>query len=523
MSSFTVVEELTNYKQDGNGPYKAPPFPGTRMGPNADVRDGGPPFPSTTKQNNRRTNVSIPYARRAGMPKEDLWQEHMINGQLAFTHGRLQSGQPWLVPGGTNAFTNVYGIDYVNAFMAQEGPQALPSVNKNVPPFAPRFMVHALPPAPESNVEEAELGIWLPEHVKYWTPDGIINVPDQLGGGDDVTNVTIQGPASVINEHKPVVHRLTGKMKQMVCSKEDVTLTCLYCGIQVTRHEEAGQVNKYSYKMILFSSGMLRRGEVPIDNTGLPANWKNNQKLVKVWQYGRVVDTKLVQSAEDNRILANIFLHPPLVPRTAQFTNKPRVNGLYNGSHLTPPNGIIWRRVAQLPVDKQRPFERFRPTNINAPQPGDLSFEEEIEAYLGPGQVPSTILLPTDMAGFNVLHTPYDPTLFYNMYIEVNGAYYLPVPDDARGDRQGAFDIPALDHGRSRDAWAQIRANPEAFPPGVQVPPFPIAPPRPNQHTNHGRRPGFDDADVEQQLFRKEMPFVDRVNDPDPATKYVIF
>ena len=268
---------------------------------------------------------------------------------------------------------------------------------------------------------------------------------------------------------------------------------------------------------------MLRRGEVKIDRAG--REWKDNKKLVKVWQYGQLLDTRHVQSRAENRIMANIFVHPPLVPRVAQAENKPRVNGLYKGSHLTLPNGRVWRKVAQPPVDQQQSYEQFAPTYVN--NNGNPTFQEIVEQVLairGGDQTPEILHLLNPIGNYNVVHENIKGrrTLFYNMYIVINGAYYLPVPDLVRGDREGAFDIPSLDHGRDVDKWARFRGQPQDFPPDEDPPPLATHARIPTEDANHGRRPGFDDSDVEQQLFKKEMPFLNRLNDFDTDTKYVV-
>ena len=113
----------------------------------------------------------------------------------------------------------------------------------------------------------------------------------------------------------------------------------------------------------------------------------------------------------------------------------------------------------------------------------------------------------------------------------VGGYAYLPTPDEDRGDRQGAFQLDFLQHGRIRDPWGQGRllpdgsyvpgpraedGNPANLVPGVPYPPQPPPPfgPVPGvvDEVTYGRRPFWWNADVEQQLKRREFSHVKRYN-----------
>jgi hypothetical protein len=450
----------------------------------------------------------------------------------------MQSGSPWFNAGSVNAFTNVYGIDYVNAYMNKDGPLALPLADKHAPPFAPQYSIHQRHPL-MLQVEEEELGTWLPEDVKYWAPDGVVNVPDQLGGGDDVTNVTIQGPASMINGKD------RDRPKQVCSSRQDTPLTRLYVGLRATRdgNPPAGPAYLYTFKMELFSAGMVRRGEVEMEDWTGPTH----SKLVKVWQYGRVMDSRHVEDMDEQRIMAHFFLQPPLVPLPRQLPQKPRIGSIYRGSHLGPPNGLLWSLVGAPPVnrDPNNPeFEAYDPRDAA----GTIVLANLQAALIaaagapGPG-APLIKLAPAAWAALNIVHTidpqNKDVTLFYNKYVVVGGYAYLPAPDENRGDREGAFDLEFLQHGRDSDPWGQGRllpdgsyvpgpraedGNPPNLVAGVPYPPVPAtaAAPAVIDEVTYGRRPAWWAADVEQQLKRREFSHTQRYNyDGDDANRYV--
>jgi hypothetical protein len=515
--SFNLIKDSRGYKQDGDGPWQAPPFPGTRLGPNSTVRDGEPPYQSTTKQNNRRTNASLPYARRSSASKEDVWERKPRHGELVFTHGRLQSGSHSLFSGFTNALANVYTLDYVNEQIKQPQRIDVVQVDKNAPPFQPHYIGHPNTPSEDNrDVEEGDIGVWLPDAVKYWQIDGVCNVVDQLGGDDDVTNVTIQGPSSLLNctEHGP-------ERGQVCCSRGDLPLSRLYVGLRATKNTTTVPA-QYTFKFELFSSGNVRRNEVALDNFGPPSN----SKLVKVWQYGRLIDSRHVEDKDEKRIMANIFVQPPMVYRPRQPTDTPRMGSIYRGSHLSPPNGLLWRRVDSVP-DK---YTEYTPTTSIG-----VSKETELKTLIG--GVPQTNgLITLNKAAWNALNILHDnegnTKLLYNMYLKIDAKYYVPTPSSTIGKRDGAFELPHLRHGRDKDPWGPgentkgLREMDNAL--GI-VPTFthegatytyPTAPPSPSpvgviDEVTFGRRPGWDAATVEEQLKRREVQHIHLANQAD--------
>ena len=509
--SFTVTELNSGYKQKGNGPWIPPPFPGTPLGPNPTVRDGGPPFPSTTKQNHRRTNVTIPYARRAGVPREELWGHQLRHGEIVFSHGRLQAAAPRLSGGSINSFVSVHSLNYVNEYIQRDGPIPLPEENKNSPPFSPQYSVHPLPPR-LAEVEERELGMWLPELVRHWAPDGVVHVVDQLGGSDDVTNVTVQGLCSMINgqDHQ-----------QVVCSRGDLPLTRLYVGLRATR-VGAAPPYAYTYKFELFSAGMLRRGDVVMDN------FLTGSKLIKAWQYGRIMDSRHVDEKDEKRCMVNFFLQPPILDRPAQPTDTPRMGSVHRGSRLSPPSGLAWRRVDELPAE----FVAYQPVNAagnNQRAALVNALTVAAVAAAGPGVAPEHITLTDavwDALGIAHSHRNGATTLFYNMYLRINGVVYVPVPNTTRGGREGAFALPHMSHGRDYDPWAGPRDmdfptyNPYLVEPSgtrhtYPQPPRNLAPAYTIDEVTFGRRPGWDEADVENQLKRSACAHIHRANEND--------
>jgi hypothetical protein len=513
--SFTVTELNSAYKQEGSGPWTPPPFPGTPLGPNPKkVGDGGPPFPSTEKQNNRQTNLTVPYSRRAGIPREELWEHQLRHGELVFSHGRLQAAAPRLSGGSINSFVSVHGIRYVNEYMNNSGPLPLPQANKNAPPFSPLYSVHPLPPR-LADVEELELGLWLPELVRHWTPDGVVNVVDQLGGSeDDVNNITVQGMASMINGQD--------NREQIVCSRGDLPLTSLYVGLRATR-VGAAPPYAYTYKFELFSAGMLRRGDVVMDN------FLTGSKLIKAWQYGRIMDSRHVDEKDEKRCMVNFFLQPPILDRPAQPTDTPRMGSVHRGSRLSPPSGLAWRRVDELPAE----FVAYQPVNaagINQQPSLVNALTVAAVAAVGLGGAPPeyiTLTLPIwDALGIVHSHRNGATTLFYNMYLRINGVVYVPVPNTTRGGREGAFALPNRSHGRDYDPWAGPRAvdfpthDPNLVEPDGTAHTYPqrprnLAPAHIIDEVTFGRRPGWDEADVENQLKRSACAHIHRANEND--------
>jgi hypothetical protein len=529
-SSFTVVQEFNGYKQNGNDRWIPPPFPGTRIaGPNSAVQDGqSSQQTSTTKQNNRRTNVTIPYTRCAGIPKNEPWKSQLRHGELAFTHARMQSAPSH--PSNHNyshngAITNVYDIHHVNQHMRNSEPYALPQTNKNAPPFLPAYLLHNTP-ARTGLVEESEIGLWLPDQVRHWQPDGVVNVIDTLGGSDDATNVTIQGPASMINGDD------RSRPKQICASRSDTPLSRLYVGLRATRanpNAVAPAPFTYTFKMELFSSGMIRRGEVHMEDFNVAPHYS---KIVKVWQYGRLTDARHVESMDEQRCIANIFVHPPMIHRPAQKTHTPRMGNVYSSSHHSPPSGLLWIKTdvdalaLLLPNSLPKGFTRYAPLNAATNAPVDIQARIQGLPRYGLGGVlrPDFIeLTDVEWNTFAIAHEHNKPSLFYNMYIVINNAVYVPIPDDdSSRERKGAFPLPTiLQHGRAKDLWAKTRDahGPNITTPDGVVHPVPAAPPSAgglsNDINNNGRRPGWDDADVQKQLFKKEMPHVHRVNHND--------
>lgn len=523
-SSFTVIQEFNGYKQNGNDRWIPPPFPGTRIaaaaaGANSDVQDGqSSQQTSTTKQNNRRTNVTIPYTRRAGIPKNEPWKSQLRHGELAFTNARMQSAPSH--PNNHNnyshngAITNVYDIHHVNQHMRNSEPYALPQTNKNAPPFRPAYLLHNTP-ARIGLVEESEIGLWLPDQVTHWQPDGVVNVIDTLGGSDDATNVTIQGSASMINGND------RSRPKQICASRSDTPLSRLYVGLRATRANPNALgppfTYTYTFKMELFSSGMIRRGEVHMGDFNVAPHYS---KIVKVWQYGRLTDARHVESMDEQRCMANIFVHPPMIHRPAQKTHTPRMGNVYSSSHHSPPSGLLWIKTdvdaLALPNSLPKGFTRYAP--LNAVTNAAVDIEVLIQGLIV-GPSPDFIeLTDAQWNAFAIAHEHNKPSLFYNMCIVIHNAVYVPIPDDSSRKRKGAFPLPTiLQHGREKDLWAKTRDAHGAnitTPDGV-LHPVPAAPPPPGLFSdidNNGRRPGWDDADVQQQLFKREIPHIHRVN-----------
>lgn len=279
--SFTcsVIEMLTvtGYRQHGSGPWKAPPFPGTKLGPTSNVRDGEPPHASSTKQNNRRSNVSIPYTRRVGQTDDTL--RGLQHGELVFTH-RYHQCTPGIKGGiATNSMVDVFSMEQVNKLIRG--------------PF---------------DIKDMELGTdlqkWLPADVRHWQPDGVVNVTDD-GLEGDVANVTVQGPASMVNgDYK-------GQLRQVCCSRGELPLSRLYVGLRAIK-----KLDKYKFELHLFSSMQVRLWANDLHNQDV-----HNTELLKVWQYGRILDSRDVQSTDEHRIKASIFVQPPMIlPPTPDAT-----------------------------------------------------------------------------------------------------------------------------------------------------------------------------------------------------------
>ena len=459
--SFAVFEELNNYKQDGNGPYAPPPFAGTKLGPTSAVNDGSPPFPSTEKQNNRRTNVSIPYTRAVGTAEDGAGE--LRHGELVFTNLRKQSGSP--LGNGTGAFVTVFGLAEVNAQIGE--PFALPTdVDKNSPPFRPKYLMHPHITL-RSPVNENDIGHWLPEEASRWAPDGVVNVVDQLSGGD-TTNVTVQGPASMIN---------CAERGQVCCARSELPLSRLHVGMRATRHISIlTNATTYTLQMELFSSLDVRRGTVKMDDWG-----ESNSKLVRVWQYGRVVDSRHVEDRDERRIMANIFVQPPMVPRPGQKKDRLRLGSMFRASHLSPPNGRLWAptgvesAISAQDVQDRMPegFEMYiaKDKTSRADITPEMMVAFNSDHNVNVGTVSGYIRFEESV--WNDLHINHDnngnTTLFYNMYVIVEAirssstteaasrvfAAYVPVVskdyiDYEPSEREGAFDLPDM---HRRVAW----------------------------------------------------------------------
>ena len=454
--------------------------------------DGGPPFPSTSKQNNRRTNIATPYTRVS-------MDDKLRPGMLCFVNGRVQpsmsksrghhmSGPPQC---------GVFGIDHVNEELKANGPLLLNfDVDKNSPPFAPTYAGYPLPPHNEQ-IDRADLFTWLPEHVERWTPDGVVNVCDDEG----LVNVTVQGPSILVNDDK----------RQRCCSKQDVPLTRLYVGLRVT---EVIPYYEYIFSMELFSGGMIGREDVKVVDNRAP-----NSLIIKAWQYGTVMDTRHVESFNDRQIVANVFVQPPIVQRPEQLTTNPRIGNIYRSGHLSPPNGLVWRRVDGVPLDASE----YTPVDKSSGDPVDIVASIQLKFPLYPP--PSVIeITQVEWEGLDIKHDESNPTLFYNMYLMIYGdLVYVPVPDFERGDRKGAFPLPRLSHGKwPKDRWHEVRKMPNPFPPGAGT--FPAQnPPPTDTDPSYGRRPGWTESMVYEQLHKREVAAYPRKEIVDAGTATGVF
>lgn len=536
MSTFTVVEQLNAYKQSGGliTPYAGPPKPGTNVAPNGAIGDGAPPFPATTKKFNRTTNISIPVARRAGVPAEDIWAHHLRHGEICLSHSKLGAGN---AKTGTWGYSNVYAISYANDYMKSKGDIFIGNVQCYSLPVG--FDMFSLPfgfryPVVNRNddqsqyaydVQEGDLGIWLPEAVKFWSPDGVVNVLDELGGGDDVTNVTVQGPATTINGDD------RGRPRQRICSRADMPLTRLYIGLRCFRHVDIASGNTgYTFELELFSGGdIARETNARLNNFGPPPEgspYSLPSKLVKVWQYGTLVDTRHVESSDEQRAVVNVFVNPPMTYRPEQRVDEPRLTSMprANGP-VGPPNGHLWLRCGRTPPKNTRPYN-------GAADPSDpatairTALEQSFTTYTRNNA--NDLVRYMNQATWEALvlpqtHSVNAPSLFYDMHVRTqagpqawHGVYWVPIPELPLTFRNhnisGAYNLPFLAHGKARDRWATVRtaAVADQFPAAAiaapaRAPPPPPPPGTPNE-ADHGRRPAWEQATVEMQLWQREVP-----------------
>lgn len=543
MSTFTVVEQLNGYKQSGNliTPYAGPPKPGTNVAPSGAIGDGAPPFPSTSKKHNRQTNISIPVARRAGVPSEDIWAHRLRHGEICLSHSKLGAGN---AKTGTWGYSNVYSMSYANQYMASKGDITINSVQcyslpQNVDLFAMPFgFRYPLVRRDDDeaqllyDVRELDLGIWLPEAAKFWSPDGIVNVLDELGGGDDVTNVTVQGPATTINGDD------RGRPRQRICSRADVPLTRLYMGLRCFRHFDAGS-NRigYTFELELFSGGDIAREiDARLNTFGVPPEgspYSLPSKIVKVWQYGTLLDTRQVESPDEQRAVVNVFVQPPMTFRPQQLANEPRLTTLprANGP-LGPPNGLLWLNCGTTPPKNTTPYSPSAAIQAAL----EASFLAFGQAYAAEPFRSFTTTQWEALVPPNV-HSLANTSLFYDMHIvtaivnappgDGEGIYWVPIPElpllyRNNTDYDGVFDLPYLAHGSERDRWETVRTAPAAgqFPPAAiagpaRVPPVPAPVPALwPARIDHGRRPGWEQATVEMQLWSKEVPHKKRQQYP---------
>jgi hypothetical protein len=154
------------------------------------------------------------------------------------------------------------------------------------------------------------------------------------------------------------------------------------------------------------------------------------------------------------------------------------------------------------------------------------SKKTQLEALIRANKSINTLNVKLNQVGWDpigISHSHKQPTLFYNMYMVVDGNVYVPIPDDEPGDRYGAFALPHLQHGRESDPWGDYKLLDGSTAKGPRTrdaaiantigPTYPSVPLSSSptgviDEVTFGRRPGWGEADVEQQLWRREMPHV---------------
>ena len=216
------------------------------VGPAGDVPGGLRPIPTTT-QSNKKTNVQIPYMRRATEAQGigGVWGPSVSEGSIAFVERQE------LVPRdhrrangmGPNAFVDVYSVEQVNAAIA--APRATPFEYDDFP----------------------------------YRLDGVVNNVDGADAAHEFRDYTIVNMA--VQGHCRLDHRADSRADERVAR----TSATIYVGLFATR---ATPADPWTHKLERFSSNMVTRKKIDLGDDDVAG--VSLRALLFAWTVGRVTD-----------------------------------------------------------------------------------------------------------------------------------------------------------------------------------------------------------------------------------------
>ena len=288
MSSLTVVYEsgadTRGYKTDeraGEIRNLLPPSARLPNRPGDNIPNARTPMPTTTEQN-KKTNVGIPYARRSG---ESItpFTRGPAPGDFVLVHrgGSVGGNVPQ-----AKSFSSIYTIEAVNKMIDKVWTNA-----------------DCIPVYPDDDTSvamtDALVGIRLPRDVSMYSPDGVVLViSESISAGqslhDDVVNVVVAGPVVA-----------TSKEGKRMCMDGERPPGWLYCGLRKT--PVTGSGFKLSFE--LFSATQIRTKSVKVDG------------IVKYWRIGRLMDANAVAARGHQKIQLNLAISPPVVEKSNKTYN----------------------------------------------------------------------------------------------------------------------------------------------------------------------------------------------------------
>ena len=268
------------------GPYLATASPPTAVSapsgtqtrlpvpPGGTVPGGLRPIPATT-QSNKKTNVQIPYVRRATEAQDvgGVWGPTLGEGSIAFLERRelvpaqqattkaleLASGN------GTNRLVDVYSIEQINAMI--KAPVKQPYTYNTFP----------------------------------YRLDGVVNNVDGADSAHEFKDYTLVNMA--VQGHC----RLDHSEKYRADEKVARTSATIYVGLFATRTGSVGAINDFSdwtHKLERFSSNMITRGKIDLGNDDVARG--SLRVLLFAWKVGRVVDP----AQSENMLTVHVDVQP---------------------------------------------------------------------------------------------------------------------------------------------------------------------------------------------------------------------
>ena len=304
------------------GPYLSPVSPPTAVSvpsgtqirlpvkPGGTIPGGGIlPIPTTT-QSNKKTNVQIPYLRRATETQDvgGVWYPSAGEGAIGLVEQQRlhRSVQQRMLNGlGPNAFVDVCSVEQINKAIAE-----------------PRVDLHTYDDFP-------------------YRVDGVVNNVDGADPQHEFKDYTLVNMA--VQGHCRLDHREKYRADERVWRSG----ATIYVGLFATRKTVAGGggggFTQWVHKLERFSSSMITRSAIDLGDDNVAGG--SLRVLLFAWAVGRIVDP--AQSKDMLTIHVDVRPLRPIVQAEAQPYQPPNAAaGLLQPSHV-----LRWR----LEEDAMRP------------------------------------------------------------------------------------------------------------------------------------------------------------------------